>query len=444
MAGVERSLAVVATVLLVVATAWVYRDVISPLGAYTGLTYGFEWSSSALVCLMFALLPLAWLPIDISRPSQMVLWFLYVMVVLPCGVVPVLTGKFDDAILLRVAATITSAFGLLCAIASLPAIRVPRIQLSDRQYDEVVLVVFGALFMGCVGLFGIPSRIPTLADIYGLRELIGQEFAEYGRLAGYVVQWFGKALTIVLFVRGVSRRRAWMVAVALMGQLYIFALLAEKALFFSLFFVGIVYLLVRGERNRFGLKILGGTLAVVAVGLIEVIWFGSELVLWMSLRRLLVTPGINTAYFFEYYTYFSEKVYYAYNVIGRILPIDAPYGYDYSPSRMVGMTYVTYAENFVINLNVNLWGEGYADFGTAGVFIATMILGVVLWTYDSVSRPVPLRISTSILAVSVVGLVDGSLYTQLMTNGLLLLLVLVYLQPRRQKSGALGSRKETT
>lgn len=432
--GIERGLLLLGTLVFIYIYCWLYRTEIVPVFEYMGLTYGFRWTRLAWFCFASALVPLTWLPLDVRRPSQMIQWFLFLMVYLPVCVTPILSGQFDTYIIVKTLLAVFGAFLLLNLILAIPRADIPRLKLSESRYRLLLITIFLTLLGSSILLFGIRLSFPTLSEVYGLREEFSARFSHYGRLPGYIVQWFGKTVTVLLFVYGMTRRRKDLLWLAVLGQVYIFSLLAEKALFFSLFFVFLVVLMLRGNPNRFGLKTIYGTIGLMLLGKLQSLLLGSGIILSMAMRRTLITPGINTAYFFEYYSYFSDHVYYAYNILGRLLPIGRPYGYDYSPARMVGQTYITYAKDYVINLNSNLWAEGFGDWGLPGVFVATVLLGFVLWVFDSVSRPLALVTTAGALASAVIGLANGSLYSQLMTNGLLLLLFLIYLMPPSQSS----------
>src|SRR5207237_1133633 len=65
-----------------------YVRVLSPTWSYQGFV--FQPASPMLVVLGFvlAMAPALWMPVDLTRPSQLVYWILYVVVIIPASLVP--------------------------------------------------------------------------------------------------------------------------------------------------------------------------------------------------------------------------------------------------------------------------------------------------------------------------------------------------------------------
>ena len=84
-----------------------------------------------------------------------------------------------------------------------------------------------------------------------------------------------------------------------------------------------------------------------------------------------------------------------------------------------------------VSANANLWADAYANFGILGILFFTAILGGFLWILDSVAKGASLKISTLLLAYPAYMLVNTKLQTTLLTHGLVLVLVILYILPRQ-------------
>jgi hypothetical protein len=68
--------------------------------------------------------------------------------------------------------------------------------------------------------------------------------------------------------------------------------------------------------------------------------------------------------------------------------------------------------------NAGVWAtDGFAAFGSIGIPISSVLLGVVLMLYDSLAKKEDLRVSTVALTFIALSLSSVSLFTTLLTQG---------------------------
>src|SRR6188508_640414 len=91
----------------------VYANLVSPAFAYDGLVYRPSDDGSLPIAILLAVLPSAWMPIAISRPSQVLLWMFYALAYVPSVLMPyyVLGTGFDGVFPLSIALLLS--FGVL-------------------------------------------------------------------------------------------------------------------------------------------------------------------------------------------------------------------------------------------------------------------------------------------------------------------------------------------
>ena len=68
---------------------WVYVEWVVPVYGYSGLINRGADPASLAAVTFAAALPAVWLPIRLARPSEVVLWFLYLFGYIPASIIPI-------------------------------------------------------------------------------------------------------------------------------------------------------------------------------------------------------------------------------------------------------------------------------------------------------------------------------------------------------------------
>ena len=140
-------------------------------------------------------------------------------------------------------------------------------------------------------------------------------------------------------------------------------------------------------------------------------------------RREILTHGLLTKYYFDFFSV-NPKANLGYN---RILHNYVNYPYPYPPPFIIGNYYFG---SPYMSANENFWAQGFADFGYFGVFFLSFMLAIILWLYDSISKPLPLQFSTILLTLPGSSLASSSFFTSILTHNIIVLLVFIYILPK--------------
>ena len=97
-----------------------------------------------------------------------------------------------------------------------------------------------------------------------------------------------------------------------------------------------------------------------------------------------------------------------------------------SPGFLIGDVYF---HNPAGNANANLWADGYANAGFLGIIIITLLLMLLLWIYDSISKKKDLRVALLLIAMPAYAITNTSLLTSLLSHGWLPALLLMWYFP---------------
>ena len=86
-------------------------------------------------------------------------------------------------------------------------------------------------------------------------------------------------------------------------------------------------------------------------------------------------------------------------------------------------------ENFS---NTGVWGTGYQHLGVAGLYLYSVILGLILAVFDSlVKADYKNRVwFVPVFSIIFLNFRQGDLPTMLLTNGVILILIVLFLMPK--------------
>lgn len=398
--------------------------VIAPQFAYRGLE--FNPVSIGLLTLgsTIAILPTFWMPFNISRPSVLAYYVLYFLAYVPACVVPLCTLEYKPQRYLLYLFCIAFCFWGLARIYRINLLRLPQARCSNGLFWTVLIGVSVAINLAVIRKFGLNFHIPSLqGEIYEVRNEYYDMIS--GSFLAYLIMIQVKVLAPLCVIWGLYKRTFLLIAWGICSQLFIFMNAGIKTVLFStLFIVGLYFALRISRRKLFlcmGLALMGviGGARIADKTLDEQgIYFSSIFV-----RRLILTPGLLSGYYFDFYSD-NPKAFYGHSVLKGFVD----YPYDVAPPRIIATAYFNTEE---MSCNANFWSDGYANLGLPGVILATVTLGGILWLFDSLAIDVDQRVATLVLAMPSMALVNSALSTVLLTHGLLFAMAIMHLLPPR-------------
>ena len=407
---------------------WTYIHDIHPNWAYLGLEHHEPplWLRFTLTVLAVA--PAVVMPRRLARPSQLGLWFIYLLVYVPSQLVPMESVGGSPMRWLEFGFVLLACMGALVWSYAVPL--EPRKRASTRAQPEFwfgLAVVAAALYAIVISSFGLPTSLPSLSEIYDVRAEFRDLARDGGRLSAYAVPWVANVINPLLIAWGATRRRTTVLGLGVAGQLLIFGITGLKSVLLSAVLIVLVIVILRDGGRRFGAWVLLGALGVLVLGMLESQLGDGRLLSGVLVRRTFVVPGQLTGLYVDYYAV-HDKAWLSHSVLGGIVP----HASGLAPPKVVGGQY------FVdVNANANVWADGYANFGELGMVLATGLLAVVLRLYDHAAVGLSPRLATALFAVPAVTLTNSALLTSLLTHGVLLVMAVVALVPRVDNRGGM-------
>jgi hypothetical protein len=416
----SRATLVMVCALYVAVFVLVYNRVIVPVWGYEGFRSAAAPGHAALGC-MLAVLPSLWMPIHLIRPSVLVYWLLYLLVVVPVCVVPIFSLQDQSSGPLLLAACIVAMLGLTGIIYRLPLLQINRVHLESYEFLVILISLSTISYALIVSSFGLHFRYIPLQDVYLIRSQFKETLSQGSVVVAYAIGWQMYVINPLLMATGITTRHPLPAVTGAAGQFAIYSITGFRDVLFSALFLLYLLWAMRSEKP-FGTRFASSWTAIFTFAAVLELFGYSRTLEGFVGERMTGTPGLLTAYYYEFFSshpkahlgqsiFFSSWVHYPY-ALGTPELIGYYYFHDASMSA-----------------NANLWADAYANFGYFGIAGFTFLLAAVLWLYDSIAVGRDKRVAALVIALPGFALANAGLQTCLVTHGIGLAMLLVYLMP---------------
>jgi hypothetical protein len=399
---------------------WVYATILSPLFSYEGYRLAWPGPLTMVWLMLLALGPAPFLPHTLSRPSALIVWWLYLAAYIPSILVPALSLSMPWEKLLPLHLSLAVSMGLLCLVCSSRLLAIGQMKLSPTVFWSIFTLIWLAGLAFASAQSSVLANVGSLftgATEYDIRGQVQRVVTGGNRVLAYVLGELGQALNPFLLALGIVRRRGIYLAAGIIGQLIVFGVTGFKTVVLSAIFLPLVYVLIRRWRRNFGLAFTSGVIAIILACAIVDSAGGSIFFSSLFTRRTLAGPGLLTGFYFDHFSQVSHTGI-AYHLHRDASVLDA--------SREIGLVYFGSSN---VDANANLWAEGFADLGVPGVLGFTLIAVLIIWLYDSVARRRNLELAVLLVVMPAVDLSNSAPTTVLITHGGLAAAILLYLAP---------------
>lgn len=397
----------------------VYEWVVVPLWGYEGFRSRATLTREAIAGGL-ASLPGLWMPIKLERPSQVLYWVLYLLVVVPACVVPICALEDQSSGPILLAVCLVTVFALTGLVYHLPLLPLPQVHLENYEFAVILILLSTTFYAFLVASFGFKFHFVSLQDIYSVRAEYENTLSRSPTLVAYAISWQAWVINPLVMAMGLRWRRLSWVLIGAAAQFAIYSITGFRSMFFS---AGLLLYLLWSMRfgTAFGTRLVSTWTAIFAgAGALQ--FFGYALTPAALVNmRMTALPGLLTGY---YYDFFSSH---PHAQLGHsIFKSLVDYPYAVQPPYLIAFTYF---HNAAMESNANLWADAYANFGYIGIFVFSLLLAVVLWLYDSMALGRDKRLAALAIGLPAFALANTGLLTALLTNGIGLVMLLVYLMP---------------
>lgn len=389
---------------------------------YAGFRYESPAVSTTLIVLLATTGVALTLPLRLTRPSGIVLWVLFVVVIAPSILMTPYLGILGEPGTYALILSIGVAFSIV-AIATRQKYSASKHNwsLPPLVFWSVIGVFSAAVYIYTGLAAGLSLRLVSLNDVYDVRADYADVLAD-SRLLGYVVSTQANVVNPVIIAAGLYSRRALPIILGVLGQFLLYSSTGFKTILFSIPAILIVGTLFRFNRRPSALRLLWGATGLLAVvSIIDSLQGG---ILWSSLlaRRFLFTPARLTSIYLDYYSN------HPFHLLGNsaLAPwVTSPY--QYGPPRTISL-YLTGSAS--TSMNANLFADGFAQFGWFGIILISLVLIAFLRLLDRAGRGLPTAVAAVVMIMPSITLSNTSIITAFFSHGLLAALLVLAFAPR--------------
>ncbi len=407
-----------------------YVTYLAPTWGYLG--FGLEpytpWEAAITYAL--ALIPALLMPLRTDRRSVLVFFVLYNLFFVPsefCLLFAI--GAWHRGALIQY--TLAAGFGLIALSLHVPA---RPLRMRPAGWGTFLAVLVGlCLASTALALSGGLSNLSfaSFFDASAARRAKEEASGILGLFgSGYVFAWVTYVVAPMLILIGMSRRRAMLFGVGVASELVIYAATAAKFALLTPAFVIAAWVVCRRNEGRATVRYVywaSGALfsALLAANAALGIPNAVERVLTFFVMRYFGYQGLSTVL----YAKFSEAKGYTYwsHVKGVSTYIRYPFDQalpwavaEFSLDKAAGTSAPSHP-----------WAQdGLIAAGLAGVLVISAVVAVVFWATDTLTAKARADIVVPLMLIQGILLSESSLFTQLLTNGWLVLCLLLWLAPR--------------
>lgn len=402
---------------------FIYSSHISPQFSYLGYVLQPVSLGYLFIAYSTAWLPSLWMPVQLTHPSQVVYWLLYIVVFIPSSLMPLLSLDRSMIEILLLLAVLLSSFLAISIIYHVPNLSIGRLQLHPWAFWGTMTCVTTAMIALVVATFGISFSLPGIFEVYDVRSEFKE--ASTGRLAGYSVSWLGNVIFPLFIAVALTKRNMWLLLLGITGQLFIYSTTGFKSILFSAGLIIALLLALYRNARLFGIFMIWGVNVLVALTWVLDLITNNVIFSSLFVRRLIITPGILTGWYYDFFQD-NPKVMLGHSIFRSFVD----YPYDRLPPLLIGQAYFGREETYA---NANFWADAFANFGFGGIFAFTAVLMLLLWLFDGLVKKrnrQQFTLAVLLLGIPALTLSNSALLTSLLTHGIISAWLVLFFLPK--------------
>jgi len=387
----------------------------------------FPLNDNILLAFSLSLAPILFIP-DSNKVSSVFISFLYYLVYVPSVISAIsyysVSNEFE---LVLFAIAFSISIGILCICSAIPSKSI-RLNIGLTQttiqkgFITITIVIASLVIVAHIGNFSFGN----ILDVYSKREAIYQNRSVgLNQVFLYLVPWLINVFLPITCALALFRKSKSLLYFSLFTYVILFLVLGQKSLFIAPFVLfGVYYSINRGLSFNIMIPV-GLTVLLIPSFLL----YDSQSTFFITYSALVNQRliGIQGAAFIVYYDFFSNNFTYFSQVSILSSFLDYPFQNEIP---------VVLANNYPLGrLNSHFVNQdGLASLGLLGIFIMSIIVGLLFYLIDCITNRKRNFAIVSIFFL-LITLLNSSIFTALLTFGLsLYLFVMLIIEPTTSKT----------
>jgi hypothetical protein len=443
----QRMLLVAGISVYVALFQWMYEYYLYPTWDYFGFHYNPLPTIYLALAWILSVTPSLWMPMRLTRPSQLAYWVMYITVLIPSMLVPLYAGLDAPSEISLLMVTLYAGFAIVGGCYRVPLLPLGPSGISRRTFWKGFGLIAAALAIWMIVVFRGHMQFLSFNNIYDLRDI--QNDVSEGTLVNYAFMLLTGAFNPFLMGYGLMYQRKWVFFAGVLGQLLVYSVGGTKGSILSIAFISGFYALFRVGRHPFALKLVFGALALVGGLCASYVLAGYDpeplqlhsVVLFVVLMRTLSSNGLLTAW---YYNFFQSNPHTFYSHV-RGVNWFVHFPYERTAALEIGSVYMGGND---ADPTAHFWAiDGIGALGLPGVLLISVFCALVFWALDSAAQKHDPRLAALVTSYAAYNIANISIFTSLYSGGLAILILSLYLMPpkaiARRKEPALAANSET-
>lgn len=304
-----------------------------------------------------------------------------------------------------------------------------RIPLPSAHTRKVAMALSALTLIVFIGRTFVSGSLQVINFDFGAIYDFRREQAEIigDGIFAYLSVWIPRIVVPLFLIMALIRRRYVLVSILIAIQVYFFAITSARQILFIPILTALVFLFFTSKysyRSLFiWLAVIVSVISIISAQFSELNDLSS-----LTLRRAFFVPAAAS---FVWYDFFSINSFVMWS--DRIF--SSLFDTQYNDARLPFMIGFDIRPDREWSANAGLVATGYANLGVLGVIIYAVILSIVIRIFASLNRlGVPLWLTAGLIANPIrTTWADADLLTALLTHGLIVVSVLLYLTGRTKE-----------
>ncbi|WP_016839518.1 O-antigen polymerase [Ureibacillus thermosphaericus] len=349
-----------------------------------------------------------------NKASQIILYIILIFLYLPIVSLYWMQNKSTIFIL-----GITLSFLIIMGVSIIfPRVKIVILKKREAKYLFIFIVtLMTTVVYGLLISNGGLSRINlNLLNVYDTRAAYVQNT---NIILNYSLSWQAHVINLILLSLALYNRKYFYAFIVLGMQIFLFSMTNFKSHLLAPLVILFFYFFQKTKWKNYFLLIMSiGSTTLVSLSLV-LYKISEDLILIpsMFIRRLFFVPA---QLHFQYFEFFEDKSKFllSHSIFEGIIQTD----YNVSPTQYMAKEYF----NKDFSPNVGFFGDAYVNFGLVGLIVFAIFLGIIMLLIDSFSTKIPLFLTMAILVIPAMSLVNSAFLTTLLTHGVLLSLLMLW------------------
>ncbi|WP_455326565.1 O-antigen polymerase [Enterococcus saigonensis] len=310
---------------------------------------------------------------------------------------------------------------LLIFIRIIPTIYLPKVDSVLSEKLIFIATIFFSLFIIFLSGRYAGFRLNfNLLNVYELRDEIRN--IELPLIFTYLFS-AAKVVIPILSIYFYSIKKYGIAIGLFIIQFLSFSVDGSKSTLFSIVLTYIIYFFVKRIKiSTFSIIIFISSV----FSFLEVIVMRTNFLVNFFIRRAMFLPNLLNIYYFDFFGQ-NPKDFFRQGLLGRI-GIDSPY--NMSIPNLIGLHYFN-AETMLANNG--LFSDAYYNLGIGGIVIMPLLIILTLKVLDGCTVGIEFKILIGAVITVAYTFISSSFFTVLLTHGLLLTGVVLWLIPKNRK-----------